>query len=85
MHKAARRTLELSIEALRRVNSSGADRTILRDLLAADLDRITRAQLDALARLAWKHRRQLPAHLAPELNPDDPIVRAMRQKELAHV
>jgi hypothetical protein len=27
-------------------------------------------------RLAWRYRRLLPAHLAPRVDPDDPLVRA---------
>ena len=30
-----------------------------------------------LFRLAWFYRRKLPAHLAPRMNPEDPIVMSM--------
>lgn len=55
----------------------GPDRHKRRLLMAADLDTISAEQLATLARLTWRYRRQLPSHMAPKLNPDDPIVRSL--------
>ncbi len=52
-----------------------ADLGARRRLRAADPERWTvelQAELDGLT---WRYRRQLPRHLAPRLNPHDPIVR----------
>jgi hypothetical protein len=37
----------------------------------------TDAEVTRIKELAWKYRRQLPAHLAPKLPPNDPIVQEM--------
>ena len=77
----ARRVLIRALrEVLNGTRSAQADRARLRRLLAADLARWSREDQRELDRLAWKCRRLLPRHLAPRLNPDDPIV-----KERAHV
>ena len=78
---ATRRVLELTIGALRMVTMppSSPDRWRLRTLVHADLDTISAEHIALLAQLAWRYRRQLPKHLAPKLNPDDPIVRSMRK------
>jgi hypothetical protein len=66
------------IRALRDVIMlTDSDTAVRRRLVAADLARWTREEQRDLDRLAWKYRRRLPRHLAPRLNPDDPIVRGM--------
>ena len=71
----ARRVL---IKALREVIMlRDIDSAARRRLVAADLDRWTRDDQRDLDRMAWRYRRQLPRHLAPRLNPDDPLVREM--------
>lgn len=57
----------------------------LRDKLHADREPLTQKEQDRIAQLMWKHRRQLPRGLAPKLNPADPIVREIAEKELSHV
>ena len=37
----------------------------------------TSGQIAQVKALAWQYRRQMPKHLAPKLNPHDPIVREM--------
>lgn len=41
-------------------------------------DQMSDAQRDHLLRCAWRLRRYLPPHLAPKVNPDDPVVREER-------
>ena len=41
-------------------------------------------QRQQVTRLAWVYRRNLPNHLAPKVNPDDPIVREMSAKGEIH-
>lgn len=53
------------------------DARLLRELKRADPDWLDEDQAQALDRLAWKHRRKLPRHLVPRMNPDDPIVREL--------
>jgi hypothetical protein len=76
-----RKAWRLTIEALRHVTMlpGHSDKWRLRQLVAVDLDRISDGQIAMLNRLAWRYRRQMPKHLVPKLNPDDPIV-----KEMAH-
>lgn len=40
----------------------------------------TQGDIEQLKILAWKHRRQLPRHSAPKLNPEDPVVREMEKR-----
>ncbi len=75
--KAERQVMVATLNALRRVRNTVQDRAILRGLVQADFDWLTAEQRAALERMAWKYRRQIPPHLAPKLNPDDPIVRDM--------
>jgi hypothetical protein len=67
------------IAALRRVRMPPrhADAAALRRRAHAELDRLSSEDRELLRLLAWRWRRQLPAHLAPKLPPADPIVRAM--------
>lgn len=53
----------------------------IRELLAADLTRLTPLQAHQLRKLAWAYRVRLPAHLRPKVNPDDPIVREMAARQ----
>jgi hypothetical protein len=55
------------------------DNARVRALLAIDLDRITSAQLHDCDVLTWDWRRRpgMPRHLAPTLNPNDPIVKGL--------
>ncbi len=41
-------------------------------------------QAEQTHRLAWIYRSRLPAHLAPKINPDDPIVAEQRRKDRIH-
>lgn len=34
---------------------------------------LTARQQQHVLQLAWRYRRQLPAHLVPKINPDDPL------------
>jgi len=68
-----------TIAALRqvRIPPAHADARALRRLARVDLDRITAEECELVRLLSWRWRRQLPAGLAPKLNPADPIVRSM--------
>lgn len=59
-----------------------ADARVLRGLIRADLGRLTAEQRELLRMLTWRWRRRLPPGLAPKLNPDDPIVRAMEPADV---
>jgi len=41
------------------------------------VEHLSMAQRDHVLRLGRRYREHLPAHLAPKVNPDDPIVREM--------
>jgi hypothetical protein len=41
------------------------------------VEHLSIAQRDHVLRLGWRYREHLPAHLAPKVNPADPIVREM--------
>lgn len=75
----ARRT----VAALRavRMPAGHADVRVLRSLARCDLDRITAEQRLLLRLMAWRWRRNIPAGLAPRMNPADPIVRAMEAQD----
>jgi hypothetical protein len=69
------------IDALARAGAAMApgarDARLMRGLKRADREWLDADQLDDLQRLAWRYRRQLPRHLVPRANPDDPVVREM--------
>ncbi len=75
--------LRLTIAALGRVTMlpGHPDKARLRALARIDLGRIDDAQIATMRRLAWRYRRQMPRHLAPRMNPDDPIVLALAARE----
>lgn len=56
------------------------ERTFVERLRAHGRQSLDDAELERIKDLAWKYRRQLPAHLAPKLPPHDPIVREMEQQ-----
>ena len=56
-------------------------RRAMRELLAADLTKLTPLQAHQMRKIAWAYRRKLPAHLRPKVNPDDPIVREMAARQ----
>ena len=56
-------------------------RRTVRHFLTRDLTRITEHERGEIMQLAWMYRRDLPEHLRPKLNPDDPIVREMAAAE----
>lgn len=60
------------------------DRTTLSQLRRTDRERWTDEQETALERLAWRYRKLIARHLAPAMPPDDPIVRAMKAREMQH-
>ncbi len=80
--QAERAALAATIKALARVTMpvGHGDKHRRRRLLAADLDRLSREDRETLERLAWRYRRQMPRHLVPAMNPDDPIVRETRSR-----
>ena len=70
------------------IPAGSRDRKDVLDIRAKlDLDRepLTHKETDRIKSLMWKYRRQLPRGLAPKLNPADPIVREIAEKELSHV
>ncbi len=56
-------------------------RRTVRQYLTMDLTTLTEHERGEITRLAWMYRRDLPEHLRPKLNPDDPIVREMAAAE----
>ena len=66
------------IAALRnlRLPPGHRDAQLLRGLIRTDMSRISPEELHVLDGLCWRWRRHGLAHLAPKLNPDDPIVKA---------
>lgn len=56
-------------------------RRTVRSYLITDLTKLTDHERGEIMRLAWMYRRDLPEHLRPKLNPDDPIVREMAAAE----
>lgn len=45
----------------------------IHDQLAGSARPITDRQAQHVLRLAWRYRRQMPSHLVPDTNPDDPL------------
>lgn len=45
----------------------------IHDQLAGSARPLTDRQAQHVLRLAWRYRRQMPSHLVPETNPDDPL------------
>ena len=83
---AQRRLVEMKIAALRAIAIPPAepDARTLRGLVGADLDRLTAQQEYDLECLCWRWRRRISRAFAPKLNPADPLVRAERERMLAH-
>ena len=76
VRRAMAREAEILTDALRRlVRTGSAEARWLRELAGRLVHQgITAEERFHLRRLAWFHRRTLPAHLAPRLNPGDPLV-----------
>ena len=66
--------VRVTLAALGRVTiTSCTDRRTRRLLTARDPAWLTPQERHAVARLAWRYRRQMPRHLTPHINPDDPL------------
>jgi len=70
--------IRATVEALNRVtylpgSSHKAFARQIRQQLEHSAVPITDRQEQHIARLAWRYRRQMPAHLTPKTNPDDPL------------
>ena len=87
VRRAVTREAEVLIDALRRVATMRGGGAIWLRAMAARIEHegITQEERLHLARIAWFYRRQLPRHLAPRLNPADPIVMELdREGAQAH-
>jgi hypothetical protein len=81
-----RRLVEMKLAALRAIQipPNDPDARILRGLVQSDLDRMTAQQDYDLECLCWRWRRRISRAFAPRLNPADPLVRAERERMMAH-
>lgn len=87
VRQALVREAELMCDALRRCVKPGSYEAHWLRGLAARMPHEGIGEEDRrfMRRLAWFHRRRLPSHLAPKVNPEDPIVMAMeREGDVAH-
>jgi hypothetical protein len=77
---AENRALRLTMMAIFGVNRYfwGTDRHFIDWVCPMAPEHLSDKQRDHVQRVAWRLRRHLPEHLRPRVNPDDPIVRDMR-------
>ncbi len=82
VRQALVREAELLCDGLRRCVKPGSDEAAWLRALASRMahEGISEDERHFLRRLAWFHRRRLPAHLAPRLNPADPVVMAAERE-----
>jgi hypothetical protein len=84
-HEAAKMLFERRVDALHLIPQYlvlPQHRRFIRHALALAPEMLSPAQREHADRLFWRYRRNMPAHLAPKVNPDDPIVREQRAKEI---
>jgi hypothetical protein len=72
---ARREAIAVTAQALASISLPPADRVFIVEMQRRRgyAEQLTERQQHALLQLAWHYRRQLPAHLAPKINPDDPL------------
>jgi hypothetical protein len=79
---AQRAATALVVAALARIDLPPVERALIVVVSRSQAaNPLSRREMQRVMEVAWRHRRQLPAHLAPRLPPSDPIVQAM---EAAH-
>jgi hypothetical protein len=83
-HRAAEAMFEMRRRALSLVQVLSYDRRFVQWNKSTQARHLSDRQRAYFERLFWRYRRSLPRHLRPTVNPDDPIVRERRAKEMAN-
>lgn len=74
VHAARSEAIAATVNALRQVSLPPAERALVvvvaRSMATHPLNP---REMHRVMQVAWRHRRKLPPHLAPKINPDDPL------------